>query len=541
MPQTDFKRRLVGQQPGVQVNTPVDRVDRMLPETGEQMFAAVGQFSRGRIDKPFSVSPRKLIRLLGVPKSMRANAANETYVQIFDAFANGAAGAVVSRIKSSDAKNKWIVVKHGSDSNIAVAEEMPTTDSQGSPAWLAAFRFADCINEGMHFTVQKGDTADELVITVRERNKNARGEDNAEGEVLYTFSGSTNPEAKDDVGSSYFIADTAAKYYGDWVEVVVNSVAPKVLDSDAFDKKAVSAAVVAYVDSGTPDSDAYRKAAEMLGKTTIQYRYIMGDSSNTVLVNSLLGVAQQYNRIMIQDIKGSLTPEAAIAWKDSFQYDAQGGMYCLWLWAPLKRADPTGASGQTLFGTCGQKIGKACARNARINNFGLAPLNQPVAGKDYYLIGTAFEQVYLPDDLELAALAKAHINPVVYASYHDGSGYVFDDSLSGAKKNGVSRLENAVEISHWLQEQFGRYSRSLLQKPMTEAIGLMTRFAESTLQACTASGWLTPSAQLGGRTYAYYIAPNERNPEDEMMVELDVAIDGVVRRIFVSTNMYSRS
>lgn len=539
MPQTVFKRRLVGQQAGVQVNMPIDRVTRLLPETGDQTFAVAGKFSRGRTDKPFLVAAHKLVRYLGDPKSMRANAANETYVQIFEAFSAGAAAAVVSRIQSAEAKNRWIVFKHGASGNIVLAEEMPTASDN---SWLAAMRVADCINDGVFVSVQKGDSADELIIEVRERHKNARGEDIGEGEVLYTFAGSTNPEAKDGVGSSYYLADIAAKYYGDWLEIAVNATAAAAVKSDdAFDKKAVSAAVVPYTDNGTPDTADYQRAAKALGRTALQYRYILSESSNTVLVAALLEVAQQYNRIMVQDIAGNLTPEAAIRWKDSFQYDGQGGMYCLWLWSPNKRNDPTGATGQYLFGTSGQKVGKACARNALINNFGLPPLNRPIAGKNFYLTGTGFAQLYAPDDPELAALAKAHINPVAYAVYHDGSGYVFDDSLTGAKRNGISRLENAIEISHWLQEQFGKYARSLLQEPMTEALRLMRRFAESTLQACEASGWLTVSAELGGRAYAYVVAPNERNPEDEMMVELNIAIDGVVRRIFISTNMYSRS
>ena len=168
-------------------------------------------------------------------------------------------------------------------------------------------------------------------------------------------------------------------------------------------------------------------------------------------------------------------------------------------------------------------------------------MNQPIAGKDYYLSGESITQTYFPDDVELAELAKNHINPVLYAEYHDGSGFVWDDSLSGAKKNGISRLENAVEVSQWIQDKCGKYSRSLLQKPMTEAIRSMKRFLEDELQAMAASGWITASTQLGGSPYSYSVAPSERNPEDEMQVTVNIAIDGVVRRIFVSQNMYSRS
>lgn len=538
MAQTNYRRTLVGQQSGVQVNMPVDRVERLLADEGDQSFAVVGRFQRGRIDKPFRVSVSKINRYLGTARSMRASAANETFVQIYEAFQYGAAAAVVSRVSSSSAVNKWIVVKHGASGNIIVQEEMPQSSDTN---WIAAFKVADCINEGIHFTVSKEDTEDELRIVIREREKDSRGTDVDTGEVLYDFTGSTDPDAKDDMGVGYYLADVAAKYYGDWLTVLVNSAAAKVLTNDAFDKKAVSAVVQPYVDGAEPDTTNYQKAAKALGQTPIPFKYILSESSNTSLVSALLDVGQKWNRIMFQEVSGSLTPEAAINWKNTFQYDAQGGMYCMWIWSPIKRDDPTGAGGNMLFGTVGQKVGLACKRNAIVNGFGLPALNQPIAGKDFMLSGTNFEQSYLPDDVELATLAKAHINPVQYVTYHDGSGYVWDDSLSGAKKNGISRLENAAEVSVWTQDQFGKYARSLVQKPMTKAIQLMTRFAEDTLQSMEASEWLVSSSALGGRAYTFSVAPNERDPETTMDVVLNLAIDGVVRRINISQNMYSRS
>ncbi|MDK4710079.1 hypothetical protein QDY68_06730 [Kingella negevensis] len=64
--------------------------------------------------------------------------------------------------------------------------------------------------------------------------------------------------------------------------------------------------------------------------------------------------------------------------------------------------------------------------------------------------------------------------------YHDGSGFVWDDSLSGAKRNGVSKLESTVEMSQWVH---------LLHKPMSEVIRKMARFAEDECQPMQASGW----------------------------------------------------
>ncbi|WP_180676280.1 hypothetical protein [Kingella negevensis] len=77
----------------------------------------------------------------------------------------------------------------------------------------------------------------------------------------------------------------------------------------------------------------------------------------------------------------------------------------------------------------------------------------------------------------------------MFVEYHDGSGFVWDDSLSGAKRNGVSKLESTVEMSQWVQERFGKYARSLLHKPMSEVIRKMARFAEDECQPMQASGW----------------------------------------------------
>lgn len=539
MAQTNYRRTLVGQQSGVQVNMPVDKVERMLADAGDQIFAVVGRFSRGRIDKPFLVSSSKLTRHLGQPKSMRASASNETYVQVYEAFAHGASAAVVSRVVGNNAQNQWVVIKHGANNNIQLSETMPESTQND---WIVAFKVADCINDGVRVSVAKGETDKELSIIIRERAQNSKGLETNDGEILYSFAGSTDSEAQDDNGVSVFLPDVAAKYYTDWLDVVVNTAeeAGKVKADDGFNKKIVSETVKPFAEGNNPDSTQWKQGAYALGKTSLQFKYILSESNNTALVSALLEVGQKWNRIMIQEVSGNLTPEAAIAWKNTFEYDAQGGMYCLWLWTPIKRDDPTGVSGNLLFGSVGQKVGRACARNAVFNGFGLPALNQPIAGKDFMLTGTNFVQTYTPDDVELASLAKAHINPVQYVTYHDGSGYVWDDSLSGAKKNGISRLENAVEVSVWAQDQFGKYARGLVQKPMTEAIRLMTRFAEDTLQAMQASEWLVASQALNGRAYVYSIEPNARDPETTMDFVLNMAIDGVVRRINISQNLYSR-
>ena len=141
--------------------------------------------------------------------------------------------------------------------------------------------------------------------------------------------------------------------------------------------------------------------------------------------------------------------------------------------------------------------------------------------------------------MELAQLAEAKINPCLYQEYHDTSGYVWADSLSGANKSGISKLESAAEIAIWFQHYFGRYAKSVLQKPMTEAMRAMEDQLQRVCEWAQASDWLVPSASLDGAAYGYVVRPNERYPDDEMDVTINLAINGVVRRIFIDSNMYS--
>lgn len=537
MAQTIYKRQVIGQASGVQINMPVDRTDRMLPQLGGQTLATVGQFSRGRIDKPFLVLSSKLKQKLGVAKSIRLSRSNETYIQIFDAFRTGAAAAVVMRLASKQAVNSWVLLNHGTEGGLTTAEDLPDA---GDGKWIMAMKFADCINEGMYVSVAQGTTKGWLKVVVRERYYNSKGEEKDLGDVLYEFEGSTDFGAIDEQNNSAFIGDVVEKLYPDMVEIEVSK-APLVAADDAIAKGKVGAGLVAYVDAGTLTNEDYQAAAVQLGKTSIPYRYIMSEGEVIVLVSGLVDTAQKYNRKMFQEVSGDLSPEAAVAWvENNFEFDAQGGMYCDWIWTPIKRQDPTGVSGVVRLSSVGQKVGYSCARNAVTNGHGMSPLNQPVAGKDFYLSGSQFQQIYHPEDEELALLAEAKINPCVYSEYHDGSGYVWEDSLSGAKKSGISKLSSVSEMSIWFQDYLGRFSKSLLQKPMSEALELMEREIRAVCERAFASKWLVESGNLGGAAYAYEVFPNERFPDDQMDWTINLAFDGVVRVIKGSQNMFSR-
>ncbi|TDR30339.1 hypothetical protein [Hydromonas duriensis] len=532
--QNIYQRRLVGQQSGVQVNMPVDKTDRILPEVGDQIVATVGCFTRGRIDRPFFVSADKLQRYLGQAQSMRRDARNETYIQLYEAMRAGAAGAVVSRLSSDEASNAHIVIAADTEA-IHV-----TTNLALAGNWLLSIQMMDCINAGVYVDVSRGiNNPQHVHLRIRERDKDSQGNDTNEGAMLYELEGSVVDGELDENNNSIFIGDVAHRFYGDWLQIQANpDVDPNIMNQRYAQRYGVP--VVAFSDAGVVSVRNKSQAVAMLGKTNLKYRYLIAATADMTLVSELMSLAQDFNRKLFIEVSGLLSPEAAAAWLSNFNYSAQGGMYFDFNWSPLRRDDPTGVSGNVVFGTVGQKAGAACARNAITNGFGLSQLNQPIAGKDYFITGTRISQIYQLDDTDLALLAKARINPAIFSEYHDGSGYVWADSFSGAKKNGITKLASASEIMIWVQDMWGRFGKGLLQKPMEAAIDSMTKFSNEQLQAMDGSNWLTPSAQLNGQSFAFMVAPSERYPDDHIDTTIMLSIDGVVRVVNISTEVYSR-
>lgn len=527
---------LIGQQSGVQINLPVDRTDRLLQESGDQTFAVVLKATRGRIDRPMLVAADKLQRYLGEAQSLRTSELNSTYVQVVDAFRTGAAACVAMRVAGELAVNQYITVMHGYGGEFTLTEELP----YGDDGWLLGIKVADCINEGVYVQLALGKSSQDIVLTIRERKLDRKGRDTESGAVLYEVSGSLKFDAVDDFNQSRFIGDVASKFYGDWLEIEVNPMDGEILETDFLTlNKKNAAAVVPFVDEGDITNQEFELAAEQIKNTRLQYRYILSDSANLALVNALFEAAVFNNRKMIAAVAGNLTPEAAISWVQQFEWDSQQSMYIDWIWTPLKRQDPTYKNGIVLLASVGQKVGYACARNGQLNGYGLPPLQQPIAGSDYMMTGTGFSQIYEPDNLELAELAEARINPCVYEEYHNASGYVWTDSLSGTQKTGISKLSSATEIVIWLMHYFGRYSKSHLQKPMTERIKRQEEEMAKVLSWAEASQWLVPSASLGGRAYTFSVGRNERYPDDRMDWVMNIAIEGVVRQIVGNSNMYS--
>ena len=103
--------RSLGARSGVQLNYIKDDSERFVGGDSGQVFAGVARFSRGRIDKAFSVSRDEMRRLLGAPVSPSVSTLNEAMIHVYEAFQSGAQRAVISRLVPAAASLKWMVVK----------------------------------------------------------------------------------------------------------------------------------------------------------------------------------------------------------------------------------------------------------------------------------------------------------------------------------------------------------------------------------------------------------------------------------------------
>ncbi len=102
--------RSLGNQPGVQLNAPIDRSHRPGRSTADQAFAGVGRFQRGAIDRAIRVNRDNVNKLLGPAASIRLAPENEAGIQIREALENGAREAVVARLVGAAAAKSYAVI-----------------------------------------------------------------------------------------------------------------------------------------------------------------------------------------------------------------------------------------------------------------------------------------------------------------------------------------------------------------------------------------------------------------------------------------------
>lgn len=584
-----FTRQL-GPRSGIQLNPILDNTERFVGGNSDQVFGGVGRFERGRIDKPTRVNRGNLFRMLGQPSSATVNRLNEALIQIYEAFLNGAYEAVIYRLNPEDAQLDLMVCRNDID-----AANVWDVEASASAGYLLSIKHLECFNEGVRAEIHADEVLGESLaatattnvpltgttpltvggvtltagqrvkltgqttpvqngtysvgitggnytltladteIPVASKEVTVRLKD-LEGTLLYEFSGSLDPLAKDEFNASRYLPSVVSMQT-DAVEITVAanaSVLPTSpfygVDVDGNDK--YTGADLVYFDEGgtTYTAQDIDRAMLALKYGEFPFGYLAGLGSRSVTVLSkLIALGKDINKQALWDVPGEYTPAAAITFYNQLSIDTH---YSQAYWAPLYADDPLNG-GKDFLGTSGINVGMRCARNARTDANGIAPKNYPVAGKNWPLTRTGISQKYTPTEQELDDLARARINPVLFQRYNSGSSYVFVDSLSGAKTEGDRKLIAVADMSSQVDDWVTYYGKELLQLPMQDAIKRMTDFLQQLFEGLEAARWIKPSKDLGDRSFVARVEPNAQRPSDRMDVSYWLHYDGTVRAIYV--------
>jgi hypothetical protein len=531
--------RSLGSQPGVQLNPKRDNTDGFVTDQSDQVMSVLGRFKRGRIDLPFLVDRGNIRRKLGSPESLRVSALNEAYVQTYEAVNNGARTAVVCRLTTSAAVNKYLVYNIDAAtgaSSWSTSAALPTT------AYVFALLDRECYNDGSIYQVSAAKATDATsgqpvandVITLTILDPDGVT-------VRFTQTGSLDPSATDEYGKDYFIGSLLAAQT-DLIEldVAADASIPAIADcygrdTNGNNKVASSDVQVLFTEGGTAYASAdYDRVIAALEQSTFDYGYMITAGSQSVAqISKQAALNVRANRHLVVDVPGSLTVAAGITFINQFDFDEE---YVTVYWAPLQTDDPVNG-GKAVIGTGGLQAGLRCARNAQTNSFGLAPKNFPIAGSDWVLPRTGVKQLVTPDDItEKSDLADAGINPVLFEKYNSGGKYVFTDSLTTKKTTGYLKLASVAEMAGSFDDMVSKYGKEALQKPMDIAIGKMEKFLESLFFSARSSGWLVASddSALGDKGYTFTVTRNAQRPADRMDVTYGLHYDGVARAIYIT-------
>lgn len=541
--------RQLGAESGVQLNPLRDNSELPSGSNADQIFGIAMRATRGRIDKAFAVNAGNVRARLGKGESMRANAQNESWVQVSEALNKGAYAAVVSRLHTSEAKLNWIVVTEVLDD----LDQEPTgelsfdvSETEPELPYLVAVKHLECFNDGIKVAIHADEnrvggvnTANE-VITLSLLDK--------DGDQLSEYSGSLVPGAIDDTGNSIYLPDVI-ETRTDAVEVLVGETTSIAPTSVAYGfagtqpKWATSDVLVYFTEGSTIyEVEDCQRATKQLKDTQFNYAYLAsGGTKSATLVAALLNLMHDTNCQLRIDVPGDLLPEEAVAWVEQMSISANTSAHLAHaFWAPLKSNDPSGVNAKGYFGTAALNIAKACARNAQTNAKGFAPKNYPVAGREWQVDRSGIIQTCTPDNQELDMLARAKINPVIYETYTGGGRYVWRDSLTCAPvTNSLKKLIAVVDMSTSIDDAVTRFAKDALQKPMKIAVKRTADFLQVLFEGAEASDWVVPSDDpaMNGAAYRFVVAPNEASPYDRMDISYWVRYDGTNRQTFVTQTL----
>lgn len=541
--------RQLGAESGVQLNPLRDGSEIPSSDNSDQVFGIIMRATRGRIDKPFVVDSGSVFQKLGSGETIRVNALNEAWVHVVEALNNGAYEAVVQRLVTDDAKIKYAVCTKATEGEenyvFSVSEELPEQE------FFFAVKHLECFNDGIRIGFHADETFDDETQAAGNDRLTLRIMDKDEN-VLYEFTGSLDPNAKDDYGNSAYLPDIVGSQT-DAIELVVGAsgedavVDPEVegwgYDDNGQQSWCTSDVLVCFEEGGFAyTTQNYMAAREKLQFSPNDYAYISaGGTQAPALLAQLAQLAFDTNRQLRFDVPGNLTPEAAIAFVNQLNMGANKCAHLMHaFWAPITSDDPTGINPKGYFGTATLNIAFACGRNAQRDSKGFAPKNYPIAGREWPINRTGIVQKYTAGNKELDKLAKAKINPVMYESYTGGSRCVFRDSLTCALVDqSLRKLIAVADMSTSIDDSVTRAAKDYLQLPMDIAVKRMGDFLKTLFDGAQAARWIVASSDpaMGGAAYRYEVKPNEARPYDAMDVNYWVRYDGTNRQTFVTQTL----
>ncbi|SER35355.1 MULTISPECIES: hypothetical protein [Pseudomonas] len=533
-----FSRDKITYRSGVQLLSLVGATNRGVLSNTDQIFATVGRFERGAIDRAFLIDESVRARMIGQPQSILASALNEAHVQLYEALDAGAYQAVVSRLVPAAAKLSLMVatVPATADAPVwSVADTLPATA-------LISVKHLECFNDGVKIGIHAVEKTDDNGAAVASSEIKLKLIDVASGNDLFDeFQGSLIVTDKDESGMSYYLPSIVSGLT-EFVEVGVakTSVDPAApfygLDSDGVEKWSY-ATLNYFSEGGTTYANAdYDTAIQRLWDTDIGYGYLhVGGSRNTALISKMANFAYKVNKPFPFDVPGDLSVEGVVAFMKSLNLTTH---YPVAYWMPVVSDDPING-GKAYIGASGLQIGMRCARNAQTDANNVAPKHYPVAGKAYPIGRTGMRQTVKLTDPQLDALAKVGVNPVCYEVYNDGGLYVFRDSLTvaAALTTGDKKLASTAEMSADVDTAITSFGKECLQKPMSVALRDMKTYIETLFPTLQAAEWFVPSDALKGSAWTATIVPNARYPKEKMDVRYQISYNGVARIITVGQTL----
>jgi len=376
--------------------------------------------------------------------------------------------------------------------------------------------------------------------------------------VLYQFVGSLQEDATDDFGNSTYLPDVVASQT-DAVQLVVGantSISPLSsaygYDTNGQEQWVSSVDPVLYFFEGGINAFAYNSndlynARRKLQDTVLQYGTIVAcGSTDALLLSELANLAYETNTPFKFDVPfvvgGANSVLDAISFVDNLDFTAKDAAHLLHAyWTPVTCDDPIGVNGRLALGSAALNAAYTCRRNAVKNSKGFAKKNAPVAGSNWPLSRRGMRQEYAPSREELSALADARINPVLFESFASGGKYVFVDFLTQAPvTNSLRKLTSVSEMSVAIDAAIARFGKDVLALPMQDAVTEMGDYLKALFEGAEQAKWLVPSAELGGRTFAYTVAANPQRPYDVMDIAYSLSYDGAVRQITITQSLVKR-